>query len=181
MKKNVLVFGLISGLVITAFAVYSSINCYYNSNFKSNEVVGYAGMLVAFSFIFLGIKNYRDKFNNGVISFGKAFKVGLFITLIASTFYVLTWVIEYYVFIPDWLDRYCSHMITEAKESGASQLELNKTNTQINTLREMYKNPLFVVLLTYVEVLPVGLVISLISALILKRKARPGGLAATIA
>jgi ABC-type sugar transport system permease subunit len=181
MKKNAFVFGLVSGLIITAFMIYSSINCYYNANFKSNEVVGYAGMLIAFSFIFVGIKNYRDKYNNGVISFGKAFKVGFFITLIASTLYVLVWVIEYYVFVPDWMDKYCTHMINEAKSNGVSQLELDKTNAQMNSYREMYKNPLFVVLLTYVEVLPIGLVISLISALILKRKTKHGGLANAIA
>src|SRR5688500_16733025 len=181
MKKNVLVFGLLSGLIITAFMVYSTINCYYNSNFKSNEVVGYAGMLIAFAFIFVGIKNYRDNYNNGVISFGKAFKTGFFITLIASTLYVLVWVIEYYVFVPDWMDKYCTHMINEAKTGGVTQLELDKTNAQMNWYKEMYKNPLFVILLTYVEVLPIGLVISLISALILKRKTKSGSLATAIA
>jgi hypothetical protein len=177
MKKNVFVFGLLSGLIIAAFMVYSTLNCYYNANFKASEVIGYAGMLIAFSFIFLGIKNYRDKFNNGVISFGKAFKVGLFITLIASTFYVLVWAIEYYVFVPDWMDKYCTHMINEAKQGGVSQLQLDKTNAQMNWYKEMYKNPLFLILLTYAEVLPVGLVVSLISALILKRKRRAGNLA----
>ena len=171
MKKNVFVFGLISGLIITSFMVYSSVNCYYNANFESNEIVGYAGMLIAFSFIFVGIKNYRDKFNGGIISFGKAFQAGVLITLVAATLYVLAWLIEYYVFLPDWLDKYCTHMITEAKESGVTQLQLNKTNNQMNSMRELYKNPLFVVLFTYVEVLPIGLVISIISALILKRKA----------
>lgn len=170
MKKNVLVFGLLSGSIITAFMVYSTLMCYNNADFKASEVVGYAGMLIAFSFIFVGIKNYRDKYNNGVISFGKAFKVGLFITLLASTLYVLAWVIEYYIFVPDWLDKYCTHMINEAKTGGVTQLELDKTNAQMNWYKEMYKNPLFLVLLTYVEVLPIGLVISLISALILKRK-----------
>jgi hypothetical protein len=177
MKKNVFVFGLLSGLIIAAFMVYSTLNCYYNANFKASEVIGYAGMLIAFSFIFLGIKNYRDKFNNGVISFGKAFKVGLFITLVASTFYVLVWAIEYYLFVPDWMDKYCTHMINEAKQGGVSQLQLDKTNAQMNWYKEMYKNPLFLILLTYAEVLPVGLVISLISALILKRKHRAGNLA----
>jgi hypothetical protein len=177
MKKNVFVFGLLSGLIIAAFMVYSTLNCYYNANFKASEVIGYAGMLIAFSFIFLGIKNYRDKFNNGVISFGKAFKVGLFITLVASTFYVLVWAIEYYLFVPDWMDKYCTHMINEAKQGGVSQLQFDKTNAQMNWYKEMYKNPLFLILLTYAEVLPVGLVISLISALILKRKHRAGNLA----
>ncbi|THU34182.1 DUF4199 domain-containing protein [Niastella caeni] len=181
MKKNVFVFGLLSGFIISAFMVYSSTMCYKTAEFKSNEVVGYAGMLIAFSFIFVGIKNYRDKYNNGVISFGKAFKVGFYITLIASTLYVLIWLIEYYVFFPDWMDKYCTHMIDEAKAGGVSQLELDKTNAQMNWYKEMYKTPLFVVLLTYVEVLPIGLVISLISALFLKRKTKRGNLVTSAA
>lgn len=179
MKKNVLVFGLISGLIVTAFMVFASIKCYITGTFKESEVYGYTGMLVAFAFIFVGIKNYRDKYNNGVITFGKAFKIGLFIALIASSFYVLVWVIEYYVFFPDWLEKYCTHMINEAKTSGVSKLELDKKTAQMNWFREAYKNPLFVVLLTYMEILPIGIVISLISALFLKRKQRNTGRLAT--
>jgi len=179
MKKNVFVFGLISGLIVTAFMVFASIKCYVSGTFKDSEVYGYTGMLVAFSFIFVGIKNYRDKYNNGIISFGKAFRIGLFIALIASTFYVLVWVVEYYVFFPDWLTKYCTHVINDAKASGVSQLELDKKTAQMNWFKEAYKNPLFVVLLTYMEILPIGVVISLISALFLKRKQPPAGKLAT--
>lgn len=181
MKKNVLVFGLLYGLIVTAFMIYSSVNCYYNANFKSNEVVGYAGMLIAASFIYIGIKNYRDKFNNGTITFGKAFKIGLLITLVASTFYVLVWVIEYYVFLPDWMDKYCTHLITEAKAGGGNQLKMEKTNELVDTYKKIYSNPFYVVLATYVEVLPIGLIVSLICALILKRKSKTGRLATAIA
>jgi hypothetical protein len=179
MKKNVFVFGLISGLIVTAFMVFASVKCYISGTFKESEVYGYTGMLVAFSFIFVGIKNYRDKYNSGVISFGKAFKMGLYISLIASTFYVLIWVIEYYVFFPDWLNKYCTHVINEAKASGLTKGELDKKTAQMNSFKEMYKNPIFVVLLTYMEILPIGVVISLISALFLKRKQPPAGKLAT--
>ncbi|OQP57566.1 DUF4199 domain-containing protein [Niastella populi] len=181
MKKNVLVFGLLYGLIVTAFMIYSSVNCYYNANFKSNEVVGYAGMLIAASFIYIGIKNYRDKFNNGTITFGKAFKIGLLITLVASTFYVLVWVIEYYVFLPDWMDKYCTHLITEAKGAGDNQVKMEKTNELVDTYKKIYSNPFYVVLATYVEVLPIGLIVSLICALILKRKSKTGRLATAMA
>jgi len=172
MKRNVLVFGLIAGLIVSAFMIYSSTRCYNNANFKSSEVVGYAGMLIAFSFIFVGIKNYRDKYNSGVISFGKAFMTGLYITLIASTLYVGIWLVEYYLFMPDFMDKYCSHMLTEAQAKHATQAALDKTVAQMNTYKELYKSPVMVILLTYMEILPIGLAIALISALLLKRKAK---------
>ncbi len=170
MKKNIVIFGLISGLIVTAFMLFSITNCYKNADFKSNEIVGYASMIIAFSFIFIGIKNFRDKYNNGLISFGKAFKIGLYITLIASSIYVLAWLVDYYLFVPDFMDKYTAHMLRETKSGGASQAEMDKTLLEMNNFKQLYRNPLFVILITYLEVLPVGLAISLISALILKRK-----------
>src|SRR3989344_4812298 len=117
MKKNVLVFGSISGLIITALMVISTLLCYKNSNFEGSMLIGYASMLIAFSFIFVGVKNYRDKYNNGLITFWKAFKIGLFIALISSTFYVVTWLIEYYAFMPDFMEKYSEHMLNQAKNS----------------------------------------------------------------
>jgi hypothetical protein len=172
MKKNVFIFGLISGLLITGMMLYAASRVYNNTMFESNDVLGYAAMIVAFSFIFVGIKNFRDRYNKGTISFGKAFKTGLYITLIASTMYVVAWLIDYYLFIPDFIDKYTTCVLREAKSGGASQLELDKKATEMTRFGEMYKNPLFVVLITYAEVFPVGLIVSLISAFILKRKAK---------
>ena len=171
MKKVILTFGLISGLLITGMMLYSAGMCYSNpQQFKSNDVLGYTALIASFAFIFVGIKNYRDKYNNKIISFGKAFKVGAFITLVASTMYVVTWLIDYYLFIPDFLDRYIDHVLYAAKADGATEAEIAAKTTEMANYKEMYKNPLLVVLVTYFEVLPIGLVIALISALILKRK-----------
>ena len=98
MKKNVLVFGLIAGLVVSVFMGASMIYMNNNSDAShgtSSIVVGYLSMLIAFSLIFVAVKNYRDKQNGGVISFGKAFKMGLLISLIASTMYVIMWAFVY--------------------------------------------------------------------------------------
>ncbi|WP_145717574.1 DUF4199 domain-containing protein [Chitinophaga japonensis] len=175
MKKNVLVFGLISGLIITTMMVISIAMCYSRENFEGNVVVGYAAMILAFSLIFIGVRNFRNKYNNGVISFGKAFKIGLYITLIASTMYVVVWLIDYYLFIPDFMDKYTAHVLRQAENDGAGAAELAKKAEEMAKFKQMYTNPVMVVLLTYAEVLPIGLVISLISAAILKR--RSGGTA----
>jgi len=172
MKKNVLVFGSITGLILTGLMLYSINQCYNNPDFESNDVIGYAVMIAAFSFIFVGIKNYRDKYNNGVITFGKAFKTGLFISLLASSIYVGVWLVDYYVFIPDFMDQYTLHVLKECARDGATQAEINEKAAEMASFSEMYKNPAFVVVQSYAEVFPIGLIISLISALILKRKSQ---------
>lgn len=170
MKKNILIFGLLSGLIASSMLIVAAVQCYNNKDFSGNMVMGFTLMILAFAFIFVGIKNYRDKFNNGVISFGKGFKIGISIALIASTVYVVTWLIAYYGFIPDFMDKYAAHVIDQAKADGKTVTEISKLNGDMADYKEMYKTPIGVILLTYMEILPVGLVITLLSALILKRK-----------
>ena len=140
------------------------------NKFVGYMLLGYASMLIGFSMIFVGIRSYRNKYNQGVISFGKAFRIGLFIALVASSIYVIVWLIDYYLFIPDFMDRYTTHILNQAKSSGATEAEMVTKTKEMAMYTDMYKNPLFVILLTYAEILPVGLIVSLISALILKRK-----------
>jgi Protein of unknown function (DUF4199) len=175
MKKNVLVFGVIAGLLVSVFMGASMVYMHNNSDADhgaSSMVIGYLSMLIAFSLIFVAVKNYRDKQNGGVVSFGKAFKMGLLIALIASTMYVIMWALLYNFYMPDFMDKYCAQMIEEAKATS-SPAKLEEAIKQANQYKAMYKNPVSFVLLTYVEILPVGLLVSLIAALILKRKNPP--------
>ncbi len=169
MKKLVLVYGIIAGVIVAGMMAFSTGYYCARGDFEGGMIYGYSAMIIAFSMIIVGTKGFRDKHNGGVISFGKAFKVGFFITLIASTIYVISWLIIYYNFVPDFMDKYATAMLTKAQASGASAAELAKKTTEMAQMKEWYKNPLFVILMTYVEILPVGLVVSLISALILKR------------
>lgn len=165
MKKVTLIFGLILGIILCVNLVIM-VNVFYNyPEFKSNDFLGYAAQVVIFSLVFFGIRNYRNKQLGGTISFGKAFKTGALITLVASTLYVVVWLFYYYLFVPDFIDKYSAHVLKNcAKEDLAAR------TVEMNNFKEMYKNPLFVVLITYLEVLPVGLVVTLLSALILKKK-----------
>ena len=174
MKRNIIIYGLIAGAVVSALML-ASVNyysyCEGNVDYGISMIIGYASMLLAFSLVFVGIRNYRDKYNNGVVSFAKAFKIGTMIVLIASTIYVVSWMIDSYLFIPDFMEKYSIHMLDELKASGASQLEIDKQAKEMADFAMMYKNPLFKALMTYAEILPVGLIVTLISSLILKRKA----------
>jgi hypothetical protein len=178
MKKNVLVFGLISGALISLFMVSYMAVCYRSTKFEGSMVVGYSAMLLALSVIFVAVKNYRDKYNGGVVSFGKAFRIGLFISLISSTIYLLSWAIEYHFFMPDWMDKYAAHTLETMRSSGASASEVADQTKEINAMKDSYQNPIVFALYTYAEILPVGLLVSLITALILKKKSNTGEVAA---
>ena len=94
MKKNILIYGLISGILVSILMLVSVnyiSHCEGTVDYDTSMVIGYASMLVAFSLVYVGVRNYRNKYNGGVISFGKAFKVGILMVLIASTIYVLAW------------------------------------------------------------------------------------------
>ncbi len=174
MKKNILIYGLIAGVIVATLMLlgmnYLS-HCEGNVDYGTSMLIGYASMLLAFSLVFVGIRNYRDKYNGGVISFGKAFKTGSLIVLIASTIYVAAWLVDYYFFIPDFMDKYAANSLNELKAGGASQAEIEKQTKEMASFAEMYKNPFFNAMMTYVEILPVGLIVTLISSFILKRKA----------
>jgi hypothetical protein len=173
MKKNILVYGLIAGIVVSILML-ASVNyvshCEGNVDYGTSMLIGYASMLIAFSLVYVGIRNYRDKYNGGIISFGKAFKIGAVIVLSASTIYVIAWLVDYFFFIPDFAEKYSAHMLDKLKASGASQIEIDKEAKEMGNFARMYKNPFFNAMMTYVEILPVGLIVTLISSLILKRK-----------
>lgn len=176
MKKNIIVYGLIAGFLVSCFMLFSmayTSYCNGNVDYGTSMLIGYATMLIAFSMVFVGIRNYRDKYNGGVISFGGAFTIGILIVLIASTMYVISWLIDYTYFIPNFMDKYSAHMLAKLRASGASQAEIARQTKDLAHFAVMYKNPFFNAMMTYCEILPVGLVVTLISAFILKKKALP--------
>lgn len=175
MKKTVLVFGAIAGAIVSTFMAISMaiMGCDSENAGGGNlgMIIGFSSMFVALSFVFVGIKNYRDKQNDGIITFGKGFLLGLMISFIASTMYVVTWGIEYHFFLPDFMDKYAAMQVKELKESGITGAAYDEAVKSIETTSYNYKhNPFTFAMYTYAEILPVGILISLISALILKRK-----------
>jgi len=175
MKKNILVFGIISGVIISTFMGISMAIMGCGSGDmdggSGSMIIGFSAMAVAFSFIFVGIKNFRDKQNGGTITFGKGFLLGFMISLVASTLYVITWAVEFHFFMPDFMDKYSAIQVKQLHESGITGAALDEALKSIETESYNYKhNPFFFAMYTYMEILPVGIIITLISALILKRK-----------
>jgi hypothetical protein len=182
MKRNILVFGSISGIIVGTLMALSLFWANQGHDIKEGMLLGYASMVIALSLIYAGVRNFRDKYNDGVISFAKALQLALGITLIASTIYVAVWLVEFYVFIPDFMDKYTAAHIQQVKASGLSPADLQKQVANMQHMRDVYDhNPLVVVLYTYLEIVPVGVIISLITALLLKRKQRPSRASAAMA
>ena len=169
MKSTILKYGLIGGALVTTVMLTGMLYCMSTGKYEGSMILGYASMILAFSFIFVAVKHVRDKQSGGSISFGKAFKVALMITLVTSTVYVVSWLICYYCFIPDFMEQYSSTMMAKAQASGMNATQLAEKSAEMKTYVDLYKNPLFVILFTYIEILPVGLLVSLIAALVLKR------------
>jgi len=173
MKKIIWVCGIIGGLISISWFIFGMQVFKVNMSEKESLLFGYASMVLAFSLIFVGVKNFRDNYNDGVINFGKALKIGLLITAVASTVYVAIWLIDYYFFIPDYMEKFAAAKLADLKTNHASQAQIDKEMAAMAGYINMYKNPFLNAMLTYTEIVPVGVVISLIAALILKRKSKP--------
>lgn len=171
MKKIVLINGLISGLIVSAVMAVGAAVYQANPDFKYTQIIGFSSMLLAFSLIYMGIRKFRNDINGGTLQFGKGFMIGFYIALIASTMYVLTWTFEFNFLFPDFMEKYAAGVIDQLKAKGASADKIEQQVIEMNKYKELYKNPVYFALLTYLEILPGGIVIALISALILKKKA----------
>lgn len=167
MKKVVIIFGLIAGIIESAmmFLTFSSDKI----DFDNGEFIGFTTMFIAFSTIYFAIRSYRDKDLNGFINFGKAFKMGLYITLIASSMYVLSWMIISNSSESDFMENYTQYTIEQLDKSDLSQEEKDLQIEEMRSFQELYKNPFIKISFTYLEIFPIGLLISLISAALLKK------------
>ncbi|MBD3616214.1 MAG: DUF4199 domain-containing protein [Gracilimonas sp.] len=170
MKRNVLIFGSIIGVILIFHIIYMVHLMYSKPDFQSNDVLGYIFLFGVFSLVFFGVRNYRNKELDGFISLGKAFKTGALIALLAATFYVVFWLFYYYLYVPDFLDKYIEHVMLEAALEGATEAELAAQSEQMDQFKSWYQSPFMVVFITYMEVLPIGLVVAFISSLVLKKK-----------
>jgi len=174
MRKVILTFGFLSGaiisiLMLTGVALYE--NGVMTTDFS--ELVGYGTMVIALSMIFFGIKSYRDNYQKGAIGFWKGIQVGLLISLIASLMYALTW--ETYMqsrpaSAATFMEKYTESVINKMKEKGASADKIEQEIKKMDDMMKMYRNPVFRFGITILEILPVGIVITLISAALLRKK-----------
>jgi hypothetical protein len=171
MRKIVPTFGLIAGAILSVMMLIT-LPFQDKIGFDNGAIIGYTSMVLAFLMVYFGVRSYRDNFAGGSVTFGRAFAVGLMITLLASVCYVATWEFIYYRLAPDFSDRYAAYTIDKAKKSGATDAQIAAQTKQMAEFKEMYKNPFVNISLTFLEPLPVGLVMTLVAAGVLRRKRR---------
>ncbi len=173
MQKSILKYGSISGIIagVLLFATTVLMKGHSgNMDMASSMALGYASMLISMSLIYFGVRHYRDQHLGGSISFGKALLVGLGIMLISCVCYSLAWLFIYYNILPTYIDDYAAQMLKKATEAGASAAEIANTQSEIASMRKLYSTPLGVFGITLLEPTPVGLLLSLVFAAILKKK-----------
>jgi len=168
MRKTVLVFGLLSGAVSSAMMVITIPFAHRLGN-GASEVLGYTTIVASFLLVYFGVRSYRDRAAGGSLTFGRAFTVGLLITLISCAAYVATWELLYVNVYPDFVDQYAARTVERARTSGASQQEIDATTRKMEDFKRMYRNPALNVAMTFMEPFPIGLAVTLISAAILHR------------
>jgi uncharacterized protein DUF4199 len=169
MKKTVLVFGLISGVVISAM-MFGTLPFMDAIGFDRGEIIGYTSLVLAFLLIFFGVRSYRDSVAGGTVSFGRALAVGVLIAVVGSVFYVATWEVIYFKIKPDFMVKYQAYELEKARADGATEETIAKKKAEMDRFAVMYKNPAINAAITFVEPLPVGLVVALVSAGVLSRR-----------
>ncbi len=168
MKRIVLTYGIIGGIIVSVM-MWLTLGS-GTHDFDNGMWIGYTTMVIALSTIFFAIKVYRDKHLGGSINFGKAFLMGLYITLIASTMYVVSWLVLSAVSEKDFMEQYYDHTKAQLESSDMPADQVEVKLQEMRDFQEMYKNPVVKIGFTYMEILPVGLLISLFCAVVLKRR-----------
>ena len=164
MLRIMLVYGALAGMVIIAIMTAGMV---FGSG-AGSQVQGYLTMIIVLSLIFVGIKRYRDKDLGGVIRFLPALGLGVGIAAVAAVFYVLSWEVSLHLTDFEFVESYQQSMIASYEAKGLSEDALAKKVTELEAMMANYHNPVFRVPITFAEIFPVGLIVALISAAILR-------------
>jgi len=165
--RTIFIYGLISGAVV-ALAITATIVFSGGRPPHSSVWLGYLIMLVAMSAILVGVKQYRDDALGGVIGFWRALGVGLGIAAVAGLAYVAVWEAYLAVTHYNFVDDYIRATLEAKRSAGVSGAAYQKAVTEMETFRQQYANPLFRWPMTFIEIFPVGVLIALVSAALLR-------------
>ena len=169
MKRIVLTFGLIAGAILAA-TFLATLPFHKSISNEAGMIIGYTSMVLAFLLIYFGVRSYRDNVAGGHVSFARAFAVGALIAFVASTCYVATWEIMYFGGKSDYLEQYQVREVESMRKKGLTEAQIEAKSAEMRKFAEMYRNPVINAAITYLEPLPVALIMTLVSAGILSRR-----------
>ncbi len=170
MIRTILVFGAIAGLIVAAPMFGTFLFHIVPPKLGHSLLFGYLVMLLALSLIFVGVKRFRDQSLGGVIRFLPALLVGLGVSAVAGFFYVAAWELIQAATHNDFANSYAAAMVESAHAKGASPAELQRVTAQAQAFKTQYADPLYRLPMTFAEIFPVGVLISLISAGLLRNR-----------
>ena len=170
MLRTILKYGVLAGLVVGAFEFVTFIAFKGMPPLKYGMLIGYTTMLIALSAVFVGIRRHRDADRGGVIGFWPAFAVGLGISFIAGLFYVVAWEAVQAMTHMDFATAYARAIIESEKAKGASAETLAKVSADMEAFKVQYADPMFRLPMTFAEIFPVGVLVSLVSAGLLRNR-----------
>jgi Protein of unknown function (DUF4199) len=173
MKKIVWTFGLLSAAVSSAMMLLMVPFINRIGFDHRGELIGYTAIVLSFLLVFFGVRSYRENAGAGAVTFGRAFTVGILITLLSCAGYVITWEFVYFKLAPGFSDRYAAYAIEHARASGASAEAIAQKTREMQEFRRMYDRPLMNAAITFLEPFPIGLLVTLISAAVLRTGSRP--------
>lgn len=168
MNTTIRTYGLYSSITICVLFLLSWF-LGKDLDFSTQEVLGYASMIVSLSFVYFGIKHFRDHENNGTVTFGKALFIGTLISLLAALAFGILYMLYIKYINPDFLTEYYEVAVAEMKESLASD-EFEERLAEMESEKELFSNIWFNFLVMSLTVFIIGFIISLISSLMLQRK-----------
>ena len=167
MLRIILIYGVIGGIIVVVPMLVSTFTLTEDTVPENAALYGYLSMLLAFTMVFVGIKHYRDKVLGGVIRFLPALGVGLGISAVASLFWVVGWEITLATGF-DFGSAYMDSVVTAAQARGAPAAEIEQIRAETAEFLASYANPLVRLPMSFVEMFPIGVLISLISAAVLR-------------
>jgi len=171
MKRIVLTFGLLSGSIMIGMFLIT-LPFKDQIGFDKGMIIGYTSMVAASLLIYFGIRSYRDNVAGGSVSFGRALQVGSLIGLISALLYVASWEVIYFNFQHDYITKYNEYVLEKARAGGATEAQLATQKAELEKFATMYENPLINAAFTFLEPLPVIVVMTLISAGVASRRKR---------
>jgi hypothetical protein len=180
MKRIVLVFGVLSGLISSVLMCLTMPLAHKDIiNNDTGLVIGYTGIVLSLLMVFFGIRSYREN-HGGTITFGRGFAVGILITVISCVFYVASWEVIYFKFMPDFAQRYSASQVAAMQRKGATNAQIAAKRQEMVQMKALLDNPVTNAAMTFIEPFPVGLVITIVSAAILRKRNSPSAQSQTV-